>query len=101
MTPLDVALPAAGSQALDALLRRRPIGEILVGLGHITAAQRDEALALSRQWDTPFGDVVQSQGFIGSLTFHQALARQLGKRFIDLTRQPPQAGLLRLEELPE
>lgn len=92
---------AAGAGPSDAELRGRPIGEILVRLGRISREQLDRALVLSRQWGTSVGRVLLSQGAVRSLDFHQALARQLGKRFVDLTRDPPQADLLRREDLEE
>jgi len=82
-------------------LRGQPIGEILLRQGKVTAAQLGEALALSKQWGTPLGNVLQSQGFVRSLDFHQALARQLGKRFVDLTREAPDERLLQVKDLSE
>src|SRR5512134_3486783 len=85
----------------DAALRGKPIGEILVRTGHITQKQLDEALGLAKQWGTPVGKVLLSQGFIRSFHFYQALAKQLGKRFIDLTRDAPNPQLLRAEDMAE
>lgn len=85
----------------DAELRGRPIGEILVRLGRVTQAQLAQALALSRQWGTTVGQVLLSQGYVRSLHFYQALAKQLGKRFVDLMREPPQESLLREEDMEE
>jgi len=82
-------------------LRGKPIGEILLRLHKLTAGQLNEALALSRQWGTPLGSVLQSQGFVRSFDFHRALALQLGKHFVDLTREPPADGLLRLDDMTE
>jgi cellulose synthase/poly-beta-1,6-N-acetylglucosamine synthase-like glycosyltransferase len=79
----------------------RPIGEILVRLGRITADQLDEALRLSKSWGTPLGKVLLSQGFVRSFHFYQALALQLGKRFVDLTKDPPHEWLLRKEDMAE
>jgi glycosyltransferase XagB len=113
MTPLDAAalparVPAAAPRPppVPRPLPRPPvgelpIGELLVAEGAITASQRDEALALSRRWGTPMGQALQSQGSIRAQPFHRALARQQGRRFVDLVGQPPQAGLLRAEELAE
>jgi cellulose synthase/poly-beta-1,6-N-acetylglucosamine synthase-like glycosyltransferase len=85
----------------DAVLKGKPIGEILVMLGRITRAQLDEALKLSKQWGTSVGKVLLSQGYIRSYQFYQALAKQLGKRFVDLTKTPPQEWLLRTEDMAE
>jgi glycosyltransferase XagB len=82
-------------------LRGKPIGEILLTLRKLTAAQLEEALALSKQWGTPLGSVLQSQGYVRSFDFHRALALQLGKHFADLTREPPQESLLRVEDMAE
>ncbi|MGH8441712.1 MAG: glycosyltransferase family 2 protein [Nevskiaceae bacterium] len=82
-------------------LRGRPIGEVLLTLGKLTAGQLNEALALSKQWGSPLGSVLQSQGFVRSFDFHRALASQLGKHFVDLTRDPPQQPLLRVEDMTE
>ena len=41
-------------------LRGKPIGEILLRLGKLTAGQLNEALALSKQWGTPLGTQVTS-----------------------------------------
>jgi cellulose synthase/poly-beta-1,6-N-acetylglucosamine synthase-like glycosyltransferase len=82
-------------------LRGKPIGEILLKLGRLTQPRLDEALALSKQWGTPLGSVLQSQGFVRSFDFHRALALQLGKHFVDLTKEPPSAPLLRVEDMAE
>ncbi len=82
-------------------LRGKPIGEILLTQHKLTAGQLNEALALSKQWGTPLGSVLQSQGFVRSFDFHRALALQLGKDFVDLTREPPQEDLLRVEDMAE
>jgi cellulose synthase/poly-beta-1,6-N-acetylglucosamine synthase-like glycosyltransferase len=82
-------------------LRGKPIGEILLRLHKLTSGQLNEALALSKQWGTPLGSVLQSQGFVRSFDFHRALAMQLGKHFVDLTREPPADSLLRLDDMTE
>jgi len=82
-------------------LRGRPIGEILLRLGKVTPGQLNQALTLAKAWGTPVGRVLQSQGYVRSLDFHQALARQLGKRFVDLTHDPPQQHLLNVDDLEE
>jgi glycosyltransferase XagB len=82
-------------------LRGKPIGEILVHLKRITREQLDEALRLSKQWGTPVGKVLLSQGYIRSYHFYQALAIQLGKRFADLNREPPPDALLHVEDMAE
>jgi cellulose synthase/poly-beta-1,6-N-acetylglucosamine synthase-like glycosyltransferase len=82
-------------------LRGKPIGEILLKLGKLTPYRLEEALALSKQWGTPLGTVLQSQGFVRSFDFHRALALQLGKHFVDLTREPPSEALLRVEDMAE
>ncbi|MGH8704237.1 MAG: glycosyltransferase family 2 protein [Burkholderiales bacterium] len=82
-------------------LRGKPIGEILLRLNKLTAGQLNEALALSKQWGTPLGAVLQSQGYVRSFDFHRALAMQLGKHFVDVTREPPDERLLRVEDMAE
>jgi glycosyltransferase XagB len=82
-------------------LRGKPIGEILLTLGRLTAGQLNEALALSKQWGTPLGTVLQSQGFVSSFHFHRALALQLGKHFVDMTKEPATESLLRVEDMAE
>ena len=82
-------------------LRGKPIGEILLTLRKLTAGQLNEALALSKQWGTPLGSVLQSQGFVRSFDFHRALSMQLGKHFVDLTREPPDGALLEVEDMAE
>jgi cellulose synthase/poly-beta-1,6-N-acetylglucosamine synthase-like glycosyltransferase len=92
--------PAAGPPN-DAALKGRPIGEILLKLGRITEEQLGEALRLSKSWGTPLGQVLLSQGYVRSFHFYQALAKQLGKRFIDLTKDPPHEWLLKPEDMAE
>jgi len=82
-------------------LRGKPIGEILLTLGKLTAGQLSEALALARQWGTPLGTVLQSQGFVSSFHFHRALALQLGKHFVDMTKEPATEALLRVADMAE
>ncbi len=82
-------------------LRGMPIGEILLRLNKLTAGQLNEALALSKQWGTPLGSVLQSQGFVRSFDFHRALSMQLGKHFVDLTRDKPDERLLKVEDMAE
>jgi hypothetical protein len=82
-------------------LRGKPIGEILLTQQKLTAGQLNEALALSKQWGTPLGSVLQSQGFVSSFHFHRALALQLGKHFVDVNREPPHEQLLQVEDMAE
>jgi glycosyltransferase XagB len=92
--------PAADPHG-DAELKGKPIGEILMRLGRITREQLDEALQLSKRWGTPVGQVLLSQGYVRSFHFYQALAKQLGKRFVDLTRDGPDESLMRAEDMAE
>jgi glycosyltransferase XagB len=93
-------VPATPAPA-DAELKGKPIGEILVKLGRVTRAQLDEALGLAKQWGTPLGQVLLSQGYVRSFHFYQALAKQFGRRFIDLTKDHPDERLLRAEDMAE
>lgn len=87
--------------APDPALRGLPIGEVLQRLGAVTPEQLATALGLSRKWGTPVGRVLLSEGFVRPLEFHRALAHQLGKRFVDLTRAPPDDALLREDDRAE
>ncbi len=99
--PAADAQPEAAAPAAKPDFRGKPIGEILVAMGRITRDQLDEALKLSKQWGTSVGKVLLSQGYVRSFQFYQALATQLGKRFVDLTKDGPQEWLLRHEDMAE
>lgn len=79
----------------------KPIGEILVDRGKVTRAQLEQALRESKQWKVPVGDVLMANGAIRSFEFYAALAEQLGLRFVDLAKEPPDNALLKKENIAD
>lgn len=57
-------------------LQRPPIGDLLVGLGHITQAQLDEALAVQRADRRRLGEILVEQGHCTYRQVYEALSLQ-------------------------
>ena len=79
----------------------QPIGEILLARGKITRGQLDEALRQQKQWGVAVGNVLMANGAIRSFDFYDALAEQLGLRFVDLTKEPPDPELMKKESIAD
>ena len=58
----------------------RRLGSLLVGRGHLTAAQRDEALRVQTEIRRPLGDVVVRLGYVGPEDLKAALRGQFTDR---------------------
>lgn len=75
------------------------VGELLIARGLITPEQLETALVLQKQWGTRVGDIVLAKGWVKPLDFYHALADHLGKPFVDLLKQPPDAALMDTNDL--
>ena len=64
----------------------RRIGDLLLGMGLISQAQLDDALALQKSTHQRLGAVLISNGFITEQQLIEALEVQLGIQYIDLSR---------------
>jgi cellulose synthase/poly-beta-1,6-N-acetylglucosamine synthase-like glycosyltransferase len=76
------------------------IGDALLELGLLSPARLSEALRLQKAWGSRLGDVVLGKGWVRAFDFYRALARHLGRPFVDLLREPPDPGLLDPEDIP-
>jgi type IV pilus assembly protein PilB len=96
---VDVApAPSAGARrekAPDA----KPLGELLVSAGAITAEQLAEALLRQSDADVRLGDLLVQEGLLDERHLVAALAEQYGLPVVDLRRQAPTPEALAL--IPE
>jgi Mrp family chromosome partitioning ATPase len=75
------------------------LGEVLVRMGRITPAQRDEALRVHQESGRPIGDVLRTVGFIRGEDIDQALREQVGQRIRRLIAfQRPECRFAELAE---
>ncbi|WGF86835.1 hypothetical protein [Marinivivus vitaminiproducens] len=71
-----------------------PIGQLLRRKGLVTAAELGDALATQKTWGSRLGEVLIGKGYVTAQQFCRILAEQTGADFVDLMRQPPEAGLV-------
>jgi len=67
---------------------------VLLRRGKVTFAQVQEAVAASRRWDMPVGDVLVAQGRVRAQELYDAVAAATGLPHVDLMRNPPDRELL-------
>ncbi len=77
------------------------LGEIILEAGLITSEQFDKLLAAQKKKKKRFGELVVELGFSREVDIAQALSRQLGYPFVDLTEEPiaPEAVAIIDEEM--
>ncbi len=66
--------------------QRKLIGQILIEKGLITEAQLQEGLETQKQTTQRIGEVLVDLGHVDEKSLYDALAEQLGVRYIDLSR---------------
>ena len=81
------------------MMRRAPIGELLVAQGRIDALQLQSALAHQRQWGGRLGRALVALGFVTEAVLLQAVAQQLGIPFVEIGARPIPPRVVQL--LPE
>ncbi len=72
------------------------LGDMLVGVGLLTEDQLNSALAEQKKNGKKLGAVLVDKGYIRQQQLFDALQRQLGVDFIDLTSMTPDAELARV-----
>ena len=75
---------------------RKPLGEILLGMGAIDSLKLKSALAFQRQWGTPLGRALVENNLCSREQVLAGLARQAGMSVIDLSGVQPSAAALAL-----
>lgn len=77
------------------------LGEIILEAGLITSGQFDKLIAAQKKKKKRFGELVVELGFSSEVHIAQALSRQLGYSFVDLTEEPivPEAVAIIDEEM--
>ena len=96
--------------ALQAILKPIPLGEAIVALDLVNAAQVDEALRRQKEDKTlPLGQILINSGMLSQADLQSALARKMGYPLVDLKKFPfdfaairriPQELAMRLKALP-
>ena len=76
----------------------RALGDLLVARGIISLPQLDEAVHLAETWNVRLTDAVLSRAWLAPENLYQGLAFHFDLPFVDLVREPPDAGLLRADE---
>lgn len=74
-----------------------PLGKLLVERGVISQVQLVKALHLQVRQNAPLGVILQSQGWATRKQIDDALARQSGLDYIDLSKSPPGRALIALK----
>lgn len=72
----------------------RPLGEILIELGAVTAPQLTEGLAYQRGRNLKIGESLVALGFTDEHIVARALAKQSGLPFVDLRKGAPPKALI-------
>lgn len=72
----------------------RPLGELLVAAGALTAEQLDWALVAQQASGSRLGAVLIASGLVDRLTVYRALAQSWGCRFVDCTTAELDPALL-------
>ncbi|MGH1367505.1 MAG: glycosyltransferase family 2 protein [Maritimibacter sp.] len=91
---------AAGSVAFEApglpppAQGRRPLGEILMDMGALSAQDLAKALALRARQDVRFGDILLAHNMVSSTDLYAALATQFGTTVANLRAEPPDVRLI-------
>jgi cellulose synthase/poly-beta-1,6-N-acetylglucosamine synthase-like glycosyltransferase len=75
------------------------VGELLVGKGLITEQQLKDALALQAKWGSRVGDILLAKGWIKAFDFYKALSEHFQRPFVNLMSEPPDAELMRPQDL--
>src|SRR5660397_125857 len=75
---------------------KKRLGDILVEMEFITAAQLEEALAEQENSHKRVGEILVDLGRISAVQLTQALARRLDVNYVDLTEQRPEPSALDL-----
>src|SRR5660397_54651 len=75
---------------------KKRLGDILVEMEFITAAQLEEALAEQENSHKRVGEILVDLGPISAVQLTQALARRLDVDYVDLTEQRPEPSALDL-----
>src|SRR5665811_1781219 len=75
---------------------KKRLGDILVEMEFITAAQLEEALAEQENSHKRVGEILVDLGRISAVQLTQALARRLDVDYVDLTEQRPEPSALDL-----
>lgn len=90
-------LSRSGVVAKEAtLIRRVPIGEMLLRQGRIDAAQLQSALAHQRQWGGRLGRALVALGFVTDRVLLEAVGRQVGIPFVEIGSREVPPAVLRL-----
>ncbi len=76
--------------------RRRPLGELLLGEGVISAEQLALALEIQRSTGKRLGRVLSDMGAVGQEQLARVLSQQMGMEFIRLTGASVREDLARL-----
>jgi type IV pilus assembly protein PilB len=73
--------------------RRKPLGQMLVEKGLISAQQLREALEAQKESDLRIGEILVGLGYLDRRALFETLAEQLGVEFIDLDRADVDANV--------
>ncbi len=77
-------------------MQRKPIGQLLKELGFITEEQIQVALEVQKYVKKSIGEIFLELSFVSPQELAQAIARQSGKEFIDLSLYTPSLKALQL-----
>lgn len=76
--------------------RRKPVGQILVERGDLSAQDLARAVALQAREDARFGDILLAHGMVTPQALYAALAQQYRTVVADLAAEPPDVRLVDL-----
>lgn len=74
--------------------RPKPIGQLLVDRGDLSAQDLARAVALQRREDARFGDILVTQGMVTSEALYDGLAEQYQTVVANLANEPPDVRLV-------
>ncbi|WP_457622127.1 GspE/PulE family protein [Persephonella sp.] len=77
-------------------MSRKPIGQLLKEFGYVTEEQIQVALEVQKIKGGLLGEILQELSFVSPREVAEAIARQSGRLYIDLSQYPPTKESLRI-----
>jgi len=82
-------------------LATKPIGELLLERGLVTAEQLREALVEQQRCGDPLGQILLARGWVRPLDFYGVLAEKFGLPFVNLLESPPDPARFEVARVEE
>src|SRR5438309_810152 len=85
-----------GARALEAVMARTNIGNLLIEQGRIDDMQLKSAVAYQRRWGGRIGQAMVTLGFLSEQVLMSTLSLQLGANYIEIGDRLVPPGILKM-----